>query len=136
LAIAPNVPPAHVVKVGVAVKTEARVVCVAAPVGSGKEDAVIGNVPPAPVTSHAVVFGVLPGCTVHTPDCGAPNAVLLIEPLIGCGVVPVGSVRNGLLAVAVSVPDELIGTLPLHIFVVWQTKANTVFVVPVLSLIV
>ena len=44
---------------------------VAAPVGSGKEAAVIGNVPPAPVTSQAVVFAVFPGCTVNTPLCVA-----------------------------------------------------------------
>ena len=34
---------------------------VAAPLGKGRDAAVIGNVPPVPVTSQAVVFAVLPG---------------------------------------------------------------------------
>jgi hypothetical protein len=50
---------------------------VAAPVGSETvpvmfvifqvPDCVAGNVPPLPVTSHAVVFAVFPGWTVHVP---------------------------------------------------------------------
>ena len=50
---------------------------VAAPVGSEMvpeilvifqvPDWVAGNVPPVPVTSHAVVLAVFPGWTVHVP---------------------------------------------------------------------
>src|SRR5579872_3767898 len=37
---------------------------------------VTGNVPPAPVTSQAVVFAVLPGWTVHVPDWLALHGAL------------------------------------------------------------
>src|ERR1700689_3320222 len=36
-------------------------------------DCVAGNVPPVPVTSHAVVFAVFPGCTVQLPLCVTAN---------------------------------------------------------------
>ena len=48
---------------------------------------VAGKVPPRPVTSHAVVFAVLPGCTVHVPLCVAatvPETGSVVPPTTPC----------------------------------------------------
>src|SRR3990167_4972978 len=45
---------------------------------------VTGKVPPVPVTSQAVVLAVLPGCTVHVPDCAAwvANVPALVAAIV------------------------------------------------------